>query len=397
VADAGEKSISRRNVAQGAYLLSVKGVDGNTFSSRIIHNGGRLDIGVVFKGDVVSSAPLGKRAAEGDWTITASAPGYLDSTRSFVPVAGTNARQSFTLREDPSIPDGTPKVYFTSKVSAAGLMTVYSALGVTPTGNVAVKVHTGEPGNTHYLKADIIKDFIQGVNGTIVECNTAYGGGRDQTAAHKQVAIDHGFAAIAPVVIMDENGNDSLIISGGTPINKNFVGKAFKDYDFHIVLSHFKGHQMGGFGGALKNLSIGYASRMGKMWIHTAGTSRTNFIGSNTQDSFLQSMAVAAKSIVDYAKTRNGILYINVMNNISIDCDCMSNPAKPRIPDIGILASLDPVALDQACLDKLEGVSNTDELWEKRITPKNGTLTVTHAEQIGLGSKKYQFIDLSNQ
>jgi uncharacterized Fe-S center protein len=408
VLDAGEKSISRRNIARGAYLLSVKGVDGNTFSSRIIHNGGRLDIGVVFKGDGVSSSPLGKRAAEGDWTITASAPGYLDSTRSFVPVAGTaNARQSFTLREDPSIPDGTPKVYFTSKVSAAGLMTVYNALGVTPTGNkVAVKVHTGEPGpansNKHYLKADLIQDFIRGINGTIVECNVAYGGQRASASTHYQVARDHGFSAIADVVIMDENGSDSLLIPNGTYIKKNYVGKHFKEYDFHVVLSHFKGHTLGGYGGALKNLSIGYASLEGKNYIHTAGAQKTSFLNFNydaIQDRFLTSMAEAAKSVVDYARNeKNGILFINVMNNISVDCDCFAEPAKPTIDDIGILASLDPVALDWACytLVSATGVSGNSSLLQ-RINNKNGLLTISHAEQIGLGSKTYQFIDLSNQ
>jgi uncharacterized Fe-S center protein len=397
VSAAGEPRISRRNVATGVYLLSVRGADGNSYAARIVHNGGKLDIGVAFTGESVSPATPEKKADAGfdHWKITAEPNNdtlYNDTLYTFFPVKGANPTQIITLSQTPS---EVPRVFFTSDISSDGLIAAYNALGVVPAAEekVAVKLHTGEQGNPHYLKANIIKDLIQGVNGTIVETNTAYPGSqRATTAQHLQVAKDHGFTAIATVDIMDTDGNDSLNIAGGTRIQKNFVGKSFRTYDFHIVLSHFKGHQMGGFGGALKNLSIGYASKMGKCWIHTAGKSRTSFSG-GVQDSFLVSMAEAAKSIVDHANKR--IVFVTVMNNISIDCDCMSSPAAPKIPDIGILASLDPVALDQACIDKLEGVQHTDELWEKRINPQNGLLTINHAAKIGLGTKSYQYINIS--
>ncbi len=269
---------------------------------------------------------------------------------------------------------------------------MYEALGLEASGKVAVKISTGEPANRKYfLNPNLIKNLVQRVSGTIVESNTAYGGSRASTAAHKQVARDHGFTDIATVVIMDENGSDSIPVTG-TDTKRlkgwDYVGKAFKNYDFHIVLSHFKGHQMGGFGGALKNMSIGYASSMGKAWIHSAGTSRTSpFGGSNTQDAFLESMAEAAKAVADWNKGK--ILYINVMNNLSVDCDCMSTIAEPTMKDIGILASLDPVALDKACLDLVDNAPDGKDLVE-RIDSKNGRLTVTHAEKIGLGKREYK-------
>ena len=180
---------------------------------------------------------------------------------------------------------GIPRVYFTSDISPAGLMAVYEALGLTPNGNVAVKVHTGEPGNPHYLNPELIRDLVQRVNGTIVETNTAYGGRRASTAMHMQVARDHGFTAIAPVVILDESADISLPVTGGRHITENYVGARFNEFNFHVVLSHFKGHAMGGFGGALKNISIGYASAAGKLWLHTAGSSRTSWMATD-QNSF---------------------------------------------------------------------------------------------------------------
>ena len=286
----------------------------------------------------------------------------------------------------------------TNKITPEGLIAVYEALGLPASGNVAVKLSTGEPANKKFfLSPTLIKNLVQKVNGTIVECNTAYGGQRDNTTVHEQVAKDHGFTAIATVVIMDKNGYDSIPVTVPTSVTKrlngwDYVGKAFKDYNFHIVLSHFKGHTMGGFGGALKNMSIGYASRMGKSWIHSAGTSRTSpFGGSNTQDAFLESMAEAAKAVADANKGK--ILYINVLNNISVDCDCMSNIADPKIADIGILASLDPVALDQASLDLVDNAPNNKDLLDK-IKSKNGRHTVEHAEKIGLGKRDYKLVEV---
>jgi uncharacterized Fe-S center protein len=285
--------------------------------------------------------------------------------------------------------DGDPKVFFTSDISSAGLMAVYEALGLAASGNVAVKVHTGEPGNTHYVKPELMRELVQKVNGTIVETNTAYGGRRASTAAHYQVARDHGFTAIAPVVILDETRDISLPVSGGSRLTENFVGERFNEFDFHIVLSHFKGHQSGGFGGALKNTSIGYASAAGKSWIHSGGLRRTGFSGD--QNAFLESMAEAAKSVIDRVNGR--ILYINVMNHLSVDCDCNGRPSAPTMADIGILASLDPVALDQACIDLVYAAPDSRDLI-RRIESRNGLLTIDHAEKIGAGSKTYQLVQL---
>jgi uncharacterized Fe-S center protein len=278
----------------------------------------------------------------------------------------------------------------TKTINATNLVNIYKALGLEASGKVAVKLHTGEPGNKHYLKADLIGDLVRYVNGTIVESNVAYGGRRASAAAHYEVAKEHGFTAIAEVVILDEKSPDiSLPVVGGEVLRENFVGSHFSEYDFHIVLSHFKGHQMGGYGGALKNMSIGYASSAGKSWIHTGGKSKTGFTGD--QDTFLKAMAEAAKSVADDNKGK--ILYINVMNNISIDCDCNGSPAAPSISDIGILASLDPVALDQACIDLVNKAPNNAALL-KRIQDMNGLLTIEHAEKIGLGKKAYKIVDL---
>ena len=281
---------------------------------------------------------------------------------------------------------GKPVVYMTTSITPEGLMAVYDALGFAANGKVAVKISTGEPGNKHYLAPELIKNLVKRVNGTIVECNTAYGGRRANTAAHYQVAKDHGFTDIAKVVILDEKAEISIPVTGGKHLKEDIVGARFSEFDFHIVLSHFKGHQMGGFGGALKNLSIGYASSSGKNWIHTAGKSRTSMRG-GTQDDFLESMAEAAKAVVDSSKGR--ILYINVMNHLSVDCDCNGRPSAPTMADIGILASLDPVALDQACVDLVYAAKDGKNLID-RIESRNGLLTISHAEKIGLGSKSYE-------
>ena len=281
------------------------------------------------------------------------------------------------------------KVYFTADISPAGLMAVYKALGQQPGGKVAVKISTGEPPNSNYLRPALIKDLVQSVKGTIVESNTAYGGKRASTAVHKQTAKDHGFTDIAAVDILDENGSISLPVRGGTRLRENFVGAHFSNYDYYVVLSHFRGHGMGGFGGAIKNISIGIASSEGKSWIHTAGKSKAGFSGD--QNAFLDSMAEAGKSVVD---SLNGkLLYINVMNRLSVDCDCNGNPAAPDMHDIGILSSLDPVALDQACVDLVYAASDGKSLIQ-RIESRNGVLTIDHAAEIGLGSKTYELIKL---
>jgi len=281
------------------------------------------------------------------------------------------------------------KVYFTTDISPAGMMAVYKALGRQPSGKVAVKISTGEPPNSNYLRPALIKDIVQSVKGTIVESNTAYGGRRASTAVHKQTAKDHGFTDIATVDILDENGSISLPVRGGTRLRENFVGANFSNYDYYVVLSHFKGHGMGGFGGAIKNISIGIASSEGKAWIHTAGKSKSGFSGD--QNAFLDSMAEAGKSVVD---SLNGkILYINVMNRLSVDCDCNGNPSKPDMHDIGILSSLDPVALDQACVDLVYAAPDGKSLIQ-RIESRNGIRTIDHGAEIGLGSKMYELIKL---
>ena len=281
------------------------------------------------------------------------------------------------------------KVYFTADISPAGLMAVYKALGQQPSGKVAVKISTGEPPNSNYLRPALIKDLVQSVKGTIVESNTVYGGKRANTAVHKQTAKDHGFTDIAAVDILDENGSISLPVRGGARLRENFVGAHFTNYDYYVVLSHFKGHGMGGFGGAIKNISIGIASSEGKSWIHTAGKSKSGFSGD--QNAFLDSMAEAGKSVVD---SLNGkILYINVMNRLSVDCDCNGNPTAPDMHDIGILSSLDPVALDQACVDLVYAAGDGKSLIQ-RIESRNGVRTIDHGAEIGLGSKTYELIKL---
>jgi uncharacterized Fe-S center protein len=309
-------------------------------------------------------------------------------------VTGCSSRSAAAQEVQQRLPMPAPSagakslVYMTNSITPEGLMAVYEALGLEAGGNVAVKISTGEPGNTHFLAPSLIKDLVQRVKGAIVECNTAYGGRRANTAAHYQVARDHGFSAIAPVVIMDERADASIPVSGGKHLKEDIVGARFSEFDFHIVLSHFKGHQMGGFGGALKNMSIGYASSAGKAWIHTAGRSKTSMAG-GVQNNFLESMAEAAKAVAD--ANRGRILYINVMNHLSVDCDCSGRPAAPTMADIGILASLDPVALDQACVDLVYAAKDSRDLIQ-RIESRNGLLTINHAELIGLGSKSYQLI-----
>ena len=286
-----------------------------------------------------------------------------------------------------------PAVFFTKNITPEGLMAIYNRLGRQAEGKVAVKLSTGEAGNTHYLSPELIKDLVHKVNGTIVECNTAYGGSRASTAMHKQVAEDHGFTKIAKVDIMDEDGEISLPVAGGKHLKEDLVGSHYKNYDFFLVLNHFKGHAMGGFGGAIKNISIGIASSHGKALIHSAGDYNAKSIFGANQDDFLESMAEAAKAVSDSLDGGKKIMYISVMNHLSVDCDCDGNPAKPDMHDIGILGSLDPVALDQDCVDLVYKAPDGKSLIN-RMESRHGIHTLEHAAEIGLGSREYNFVSI---
>lgn len=283
-------------------------------------------------------------------------------------------------------------VYFCPRITADNLVKVYQALGREAKGRVAIKLSTGEAGNPNHLSTDVIKRLVHLVEGTIVECNTAYEGRRCNVADHLQTAAEHGFTAIAEVDIMDARGDIALPVRQGKHLKENYVGRNWLDYDFTIVLSHFKGHPMGGFGGALKNVAIGMASSRGKAWIHTAGTCAdvpVDWANVPPQDDFLESMAEACESVFD--KAGDNILFISVANNLSVDCDCVAEPEPIRMGDIGILASLDPVALDRACVDMVynspdPGKSHLIERMESR----NATHILDYAEQLGLGTQRYE-------
>jgi len=309
---------------------------------------------------------------------------------------GGQARSGAAAAQDGSGTAAAPKVYLTRAITPEALVRIYEALGREATGRVAVKLSTGEPGGHHFLQPALIAPLVRKIGGTIVECNTAYGGGRARTADHLKAAADHGFTAIAPVDIMDAAGETALPVAGGRHLKEDFVGRNFLDYDFTVVLSHFKGHAMGGFGGAVKNISIGIASAAGKAWIHSAGRTKNAaemWSDLPAQDDFLESMAEAAKAVADHCGER--ILYINVMNNLSVDCDCDAHPAAPRMADIGILASTDPVALDKACVDRVYASDDPGKVHLiERIESRHGTHTLDHAAAIGLGSLAYELIDL---
>ncbi len=285
------------------------------------------------------------------------------------------------------------KVFFTKDISPAGMMAIYNRLGREATGHVAVKLSTGEAGNTHYLSPNLIGELVKHVNGTIVECNTVYGGSRSRTAMHMQVAEDHGFTKIAKVDIMDSEGEISLPVANGKHLKEDVVGSHFRDYDFFLVLTHFKGHAMAGFGGAIKNISIGIASSNGKGLIHAGGNKNARSIWGTEQDIFLEAMAEAAKAISDSLGNGQRIMYISVMNHLSVDCDCDGSPAAPDMHDIGILGSLDPVALDQACVDLVYKAPDGKSLI-KRMESRHGIHTVEYAEEIGLGSRAYDLVSI---
>ena len=289
------------------------------------------------------------------------------------------------------------KVYFTKDISPENLIKIYDALGRDLKGKVAVKISTGEPGGHNFLNPNLIKDLIHKLNGTIVECNTAYGGRRNKTDEHWKAIKEHGFLDIANVDLMDEEGEMSIPVENGFHLKENIVGSHLKNYDSILILSHFKGHAMGGFGGALKNMSIGIGSSDGKANIHTAGKVKTpEELWDNLpeQDHFLESMADACKGVMDYIGREN-IAYINVANNLSVDCDCDSNPHTPEMKDLGIFASLDPVALDQACYD---AVINSDDPGKaaliERMNSRHGIRTVEAANELGLGNREYEIINI---
>ena len=285
-----------------------------------------------------------------------------------------------------------PIVYFSRTITPETVLQLYKKLGKELPGNVAIKVHSGEPGNQNFLRPDFWKPVYDYVGGTIVECNTAYEGGRDTTARHLETFRKHGWMPHFPVDLLDAEGPDlELSIPKGRVIQKNYVGKDLANYDSLLVLSHFKGHPMGGFGGALKQLSIGIASSYGKKYIHGAGDPA--LLWDADHDSFLRSMADAASSITEYFEDR--IVYVNVMKNMSVDCDCCAVAEDPCIADIGILVSLDPVAIDQACLDLVYSCDDPrkDHLIQ-RIESRNGVLTVEAAAELGIGSREYELIEV---
>ena len=289
------------------------------------------------------------------------------------------------------------KVYFTKTITPEKMVEIYKALNINLNGKVAVKLHSGEPGNQNFLRPDFFKDIINHVNGVVVECNTAYAGKRNISSLHKQTLIKHGWNELYEVDLLDEEGPDKVLpIKNGRLLDKNYVGKNIEKYDSMLVLSHFKGHPMGGYGGALKQLSIGVASSAGKSYIHSAGkVTDQKILWSNTasQNDFLVSMAESAGSIVDYFNGQ--IAYINVMKNMSVDCDCCAVAEDPCMKDIGILASLDPVAIDKACVDL---IINSDDPGKshllERINSRNGMLTIQEAHRLNVGNIEYELICL---
>lgn len=287
------------------------------------------------------------------------------------------------------------EVYFTKKIEGQSLVRLYDSLGWALSGKIAVKLHSGEEGNQNYMKPEFVKEIIDHVKGTVVECNTAYEGERNKTEKHIQLMEKHGWSKYFAVDILDSDGEEILENPDGVVIQKNIVGSKMKNYDSMLVLSHFKGHPMGGFGGAIKNISIGLASSEGKSYIHTSGMEHASFeqLMNADHDNFLRSMADSAKTITDFYQGK--IVYINAMVNMSVDCDCCHVAEDPCMKDIGILASTDPVALDQACIDLIYQSNDPgrDHLIE-RIESRNGLLTLESAENQKIGTREYELISI---
>ena len=325
---------------------------------------------------------------------------------------GCKQKQETPVEDTTTVSEETATVYITRDINPEALVKIYQALGVDAKGRVAVKISTGEGSNPNYLKPELIKDLVMLVDGTIVECNTAYSSGpgnekdeRTTSANHWKVIERHGFKPLFKVDIMDEEGEIRIPVVDSTHIKYDIVGSHMANYDFMIALNHFKGHPLGGYGGALKNLSIGCASSNGKAYIHSSGKMEVldiaklwtpEFIGD--QNGFLESMAAAAQAVTNYFQKKQGIIYISVMNNMSIDCDCVDHPAPVKLEDYGILASTDPVALDQACIDIINNqeVTDTNDPTDllSRIDKQHGIHTIEHAEAIGLGTRKYNLVSI---
>ena len=289
------------------------------------------------------------------------------------------------------------KVYFTKEITPESVVKMYEKLGVNLPGKVAVKLHSGEQGNQNYIRPEFVKAIVEKVNGTVVECNTAYDGARNSTEKHKKLIEDHGWTKYFDVDLMDAEGPDlELKIPNGKVIKENFVGKDIQKYDSMLVLSHFKGHPMGGYGGALKQLSIGVASSEGKSWIHSAGFTKDQTIlwdNLPEQDKFLESMADAASSVVNYFKDK--IAFISVMCNLSVDCDCCAVAEDPCMKDIGILASTDPIAIDQACIDLIYNSKDPGrDHFVERVERQHGIHTIEAAAELGFGTREYELINI---
>ena len=289
------------------------------------------------------------------------------------------------------------KVYFTKEITPESVVKMYETLGVNLPGKVAVKLHSGEEGNQNYIRPEFVKAIVEKVNGTVVECNTAYEGARNSTEKHKKLIKDHGWDKYFDVDIMDAEGPDLVLeIPNGKILKENFVGKDIQKYDSMLVLSHFKGHPMGGYGGALKQLSIGCASSEGKSWIHSAGQSKDQTkIWDNLpeQNKFLESMADAASSVVKHFG--KNIVFINVMCNLSVDCDCCAVAEDPCMKDIGILASTDPIAIDQACIDLVYNSNDPGrDYFVERVERQNGRHTIEAAAELGFGTREYELINV---
>ena len=292
---------------------------------------------------------------------------------------------------------GKSKVLFTKNLTGEGLINIYEKLGVKLEGNIAIKLHSGEAGNQNYLRPEFVKPLIEKLGGTVVECNTAYAGERNTSEKHKKLIEEHGWSKYFKFDLMDEEGPDKVLeVKNGKVLKENFVGKNLVNYDSMLVLSHFKGHPMGGYGGALKQLSIGCASSEGKAWIHSAGQSKDQYtIWDNLpkQDRFLESMADAASTVNDLFKGK--VVYINVMKNLSVDCDCCAVAEDPCMQDIGILASTDPVAIDQACIDLVYNSEDKGkEHFIERVESRNGIHTIEAAEELGVGNREYDLINI---
>lgn len=291
------------------------------------------------------------------------------------------------------------KVYFIREITPENVIKAYVALGKKLPGKVAVKVHSGEKGNQNYLKPEFMKPMVEYVNGTIVECNTAYAGERNSSEKHLKLLENHGWNKYFTVDLMDESGPDMVLpIENGHILKENYVGKNMANYDSMLVISHFKGHPMGGYGGALKQLSIGCGSSVGKTWIHSAGREKDQtklWDNLSEQDKFLESMADAAESVVRYFDNKGGMAFINIMCNMSVDCDCCAIAEDPCMKDIGILASLDPIAIDQACIDLVKNSTDPGkEHFLERVNSRHGTHTIDSAVELGFGTKEYELINL---